>query len=89
MQAAAHQLVRQKGQARVRLYKVKGHSGDPWNDLADTLAALGREHGHNQGKPEVEAQIEGMLAETIERTRATPGGQDASQTQPRQGDGVT
>lgn len=89
VQAAAHELVRRKGLTRVRFYKVKGHSDDPWNDLADELAAIGREHGHNQGKAAVERRIAEQLTKTLERVSARTGGQPTSQTQARQGEGVT
>ena len=41
--AAVAGLVRQRGAHRVRFYKVKGHSGDTWNDLADRWAGAGRD----------------------------------------------
>ena len=47
LKAAMATLVRQRGIRRVRLYKVKGHSGDVWNDYADSWAAHGRD-GQNE-----------------------------------------
>ena len=43
LKAAMATLIRQRGIRRVRLYKVKGHSGDVWNDYADSWAAHGRD----------------------------------------------
>ena len=43
LKAAMVTLIRQRGIRRVRLYKVKGHSGDVWNDYADSWAAHGRD----------------------------------------------
>jgi ribonuclease HI len=38
---------------RVGFWKIKGHSKDPWNDMADALAVKGR----NQGKQNVTVRI--------------------------------
>jgi hypothetical protein len=44
----------------VGFWKIKGHSDDPWNDLADSLAVKGR----NQSKSEVIVQV--LFRPTVE-----------------------
>ena len=41
---------------RVTFTKVKGHSGDNWNDVADALASAGR-NGTDPRHPEILRQI--------------------------------
>jgi hypothetical protein len=51
--ALIQQVGRRTDKMKVGFWKIAGHSDDPWNDLADSLAVRGR----NQSKANVTVQV--------------------------------
>ena len=74
--------VRDHGVGSLIFRKVKGHSGDPHNDAADALAALGRDSESGAGPPterhQIQRHIDAIAAQLRDRWR-----------QPGSGNGTT